>query len=137
MSEIFRVFRRWCKDAEKEIVLLIDEIDMVSDNQVFLDFLAQLRSGFLKRKMIPTWWSVILAGVTDVKHLKARIRPDEVRKENSPWNIAADFTMDMSLSETGIQGMLKEYEEDHHTGMDLEAIARQIEEYFCWLLRQK
>ena len=129
MSEIFRVFRRWCRESEKGIVLLIDEIDMVSDNQVFLDFLAQLRSGFLKRKTIPTWWSVILAGVTDVKHLKARIRPDEVRKENSPWNIAADFTMDMSLSETGIQGMLKEYEADHHTGMDLEAIARRIEEY--------
>ena len=40
-------------------------------------------------------------------------------KENSPWNIAVDFDIDMSLSKIGIQGMLNEYEHDHHTGMDV------------------
>lgn len=43
--------------------------------------------------------------------------------------IAADFTIDMSLSESGIQDMLDEYEADHHTGMDTAAIAKQIREY--------
>lgn len=61
--------------------------------------------------------SVILAGVTDVKHLKSKIREDEQHKVNSPWNIATDFKVDMSLSQDGIRGMLKEYESDHHTGM--------------------
>jgi hypothetical protein len=61
-----------------------------------------------------------------VKHLKGRIRPEEAGKENSPWNIAADFTIDMSLSEDGMKGMLNEYEKDHHTGMDVSAIAKVI-----------
>ena len=129
MDEIFRIFRRWCKESEKKIILMIDEVDTASNNQVFLDFLAQLRSGYLKRKTIPTFQSVILAGVTDVKHLKAMIRPDGVHKENSPWNIAADFTIDMSLSKPGIQGMLDAYEADHCTGMDTSKMATQLYKY--------
>ena len=129
MDDIFRVFLRWCKASEKKIVLMIDEVDTASNNQVFLDFLAQLRSGYLKRRTISTFWSVILAGVTDVKHLKAKIRPEEAHKENSPWNIAADFDIDMSLSEDGIRGMLEEYEDDHHTGMDIGKIAEELRAY--------
>jgi hypothetical protein len=75
---------------------------------------------------MPAFQSVILAGVTDVRHLKAKIRPDEAHKENSPWNIAADFNIDMSLSEDGIRGMLAEYEADHHTGMDTAEMAHQL-----------
>ena len=129
MDELFFLFSRWCKESEKKVVLMIDEVDTASDNQVFLDFLAQLRSGYLERKTIPTFQSVILAGVTDVKHLRAKIRPEEAHKENSPWNIAADFTIDMSLSEDGIKEMLDEYEADHHTGMDTEEMANQLRVY--------
>lgn len=84
-----------------------------------MDFLTLLRDGYISRDTegIPTFQSVILAGVTDVKYLRSRTRPDEQHKENSSWNIAADFTIDMSLSEAGIRGMLDEYETDHHTGM--------------------
>ena len=39
--------------------------------------------------------SVVLAGVTDIKYLKSRIKPDNDRKVISPWNIAADFDIDM------------------------------------------
>ena len=132
MDDLFRVFRMWFKEEKKPIILIVDEVDTATNNQVFLDFLAQLRSLYLKREKnnkIKTFQSVILAGVTDVKHLKSRIRSEEDSKENSPWNIAADFTIDMSLSEKGIDGMLKEYEADHHTGMDTEAIAKSIREY--------
>ena len=132
LDELFRVFMRWFREAEKPIVLIVDEVDSATNNQVFLDFLAQLRSLYLKRERnrnIKTFQSVILAGVTDVRHLKNKIRPEEAHRLNSPWNIAADFDIDMSLSETGIQGMLAEYEEDHKTGMDTAAIAKQIREY--------
>lgn len=37
---------------------------------------------------------------------------------NSPWNIAAQFTIDMSFSPCQIEAMLDEYEADYHTGMD-------------------
>lgn len=131
MDELFRVFRRWILVADKPVVLIIDEVDSATNNQVFLDFLAQLRDGYIRREAdgLPAFQSVILAGVTDVKHLKAKIRHDEYHKENSPWNIAADFTIDMSLSESGIKGMLDEYELDHHTGMNTSEIANQIYAY--------
>ena len=131
MDELFITLGEWCFISDKPIVMLIDEVDSASNNQIFLDFLAQLRAGYISRDTdgAPAFWSVILAGVTDIKHLKRKIRPDEESKVNSPWNIAADFTIDMSLSETGIKGMLDEYEADHHTGMDTGAIARMLREY--------
>ena len=131
LSELFVVLGEWCEISEKGIVLIIDEVDTATNNQVFLDFLAQLRDGYISRDTdgIATFQSVILAGVNDVKHLKSKIRDEEDAKENSPWNVAADFDIDMSLSETGIEGMLDEYEADHHTGMDTSAIARLLWEY--------
>lgn len=132
LNDIFRIFDRWCKENCKDIVLIIDEVDSATNNQVFLDFLGKLRSNYLKRDKntkYRTFQSVILAGVTDVKHLKGKIRSEDQHKVNSPWNIAADFDIDMSLSEPGIRGMLDEYEADHHTGMDTEAFAKKIREY--------
>ena len=131
LDELFDLLQEWCYETEKGIVLIIDEVDSATNNQVFLDFLAGLRDNYINRetKGVRTFQSVILAGVTDVKHLKSKIRSEEDSKENSPWNIAADFTIDMSLSESGIKGMLDEYEADHHTGMDEEAIAKSIREY--------
>ena len=132
LNDVFRIFDRWCKENRKPIVLIIDEVDTATNNQVFLDFLGKLRSNYLKREKngkYKTFQSVILAGVTDVKHLRSKIRPEDEHKVNSPWNIAADFNIDMSLSEDGIKGMLDEYEADHHTGMDTAVIARSIREY--------
>lgn len=120
-----------CERSDKPIVLMIDEVDSASNNQVFLDFLAQLRSYYLERdtKGTPAFQSVILAGVYDVKNLKRKIRSDEDHKMNSPWNIAADFDVNMSLSKQGIMGMLDEYEEDHHTGMNVEKMAGLLFDY--------
>ena len=132
LSDIFTVFMKWCNNSEKPIVLLIDEVDSAANNGVFLDFLAMLRYHYLEREAsddYKTFQSVILAGVTDVKNLKRKLRPDEATKVNSPWNIAVDFTLDMSLTAEGIAGMLSEYEEDHHTGMDVEKVAAEIRDY--------
>lgn len=132
LDELFAVFNDWCDQAEKPMVLIIDEIDSAANNQVFLDFLAQLRLQYLQRETgenPSAFQSVILAGVTDIKNMKKRLRPDEAHKFNSPWNIAADFNVDMSFSEADIAGMLREYESDHHTGMDVETAAQTIEDY--------
>ena len=82
--------------SDKPIVLMIDEVDSASNNQVFLDFLGQLRAQYINRFQQTAFKSVILAGVYDVKNLRHKIRPDEEHKYNSPWNIAADFKIDMS-----------------------------------------
>ena len=89
LKELFEQLSDLCAAAEKKIVLMIDEVDSASNNQVFLDFLAQLRAQYIERDIQPTFRAVILAGVYDVKNLRRKIRPDEVHKYNSPWNIAA------------------------------------------------
>ncbi len=132
LNDLFRIFDRWCKKSSKPVVLMIDEVDSATNNQVFLDFLGKLRSNYLKRQRKPSYrifQSVILAGVTDVKHLRIKIRPDEQHKVNSPWNIAADFNIDMSLSEDGIRSMLDEYEADHNIGLKSGEIAGYIRKY--------
>lgn len=131
MDDLFRILKRWIKASDTPIVLIIDEVDSATNNQVFPDFLAQLRDDYISRDTdgVPAMQSVILAGVTDVKHLKSKIRSEDDHKVNSPWNIATDFEIDMSLSESGIKGMLDEYEADHNTGMDTVAIAKLIRDY--------
>ena len=53
--------------------------------------------------------SVILAGVHDGKNLTPKLHPDEEKINYSPWNIAADFFVDMSFSSEEIATMLKDY----------------------------
>ena len=118
-----------CENSSRPIVLMIDEVDSASNNQVFIDFLAQLRAYYLKRDKMPIFQSVILAGVYNIKNLKLKLRPESEHQYNSPWNIAAEFKIDMSFSAAQIAGMLEEYEEEHHTGMDLQAVSEEIYAY--------
>ena len=76
-----------------------------------------------------TFKSVILAGVYDIKNLKLKLHPGEEIKNNSPWNIAADFLVDMSFSSKEIESMLLKYEDDYHTGMDITMISQLLYEY--------
>lgn len=129
LYELFNLLSDLCASAKKKIVLLIDEVDSASNHQVFLDFLSQLRGYYIARDEHPTFHSVILAGVYDIKNLKRKIRPNEEHKTNSPWNIASKFNVDMSFSAVEISSMLKEYEQDYHTGMDITQIAELIYDY--------
>lgn len=129
LRELFVWLSDICARASKPVVLLIDEVDSASNNQVFLDFLALLRKYYLDRKNSPTFHSVILAGVYDIKNLKIKLRPDAEHKYNSPWNIAARFNIEMGFSACQIAGMLQEYEADYHYGIDIEAIAEEIFQY--------
>lgn len=129
LADAFHLLSSLCEESENPLVLMIDEVDSASNNQVFLDFLGLLRDYYLKREKIVTFQSVILAGVYDITNLKQKIRSDEVHKYNSPWNIAVDFDIDMSFSTDDIEGMLSEYEQDYHTGMDISLIATLIYEY--------
>ena len=129
LQALFRVIYLWCGESEKKIVLMIDEVDSATNNQVFLDFLAQLRAAYLDRDRIPTFHSVILAGVYDIRNMKQKIRSDEKHKMNSPWNIAAKFRVNMEFSANEIAGMLEEYEKDYCTGMNIKDISEMIFAY--------
>lgn len=129
LSVLFRTLLQWCRISEKPLVLIIDEVDTATNNQVFVDFLAQLRAYYLRRMQLPAFRSVILAGVYDVRNVKSKIRPEENHKTNSPWNIAAKFKVDMNFSVDDISGMLNAYERDYRTGMDIKEIAGLIYSY--------
>lgn len=129
LGEMFMLLSQVCKAASKPVVMMIDEVDSASNNQVFIDFLAQLRLYYLKRRKKPIFRSVILVGVYDIKNLKLKMRPEEEHQYNSPWNIAANFDLDMNFSAEQIGGMLWEYEADHRTGMDVDEMAREIYRY--------
>ncbi len=129
LEDLSSAISRFCEKSELPVIVMIDEVDKSQDNQIFLCFLGMLRNKYLKRtreNSHSTFHSVILAGVYDVKNLKLKIRSDEEKKYNSPWNIAVRFNVDMTLGAEGIKGMLDEYESDYHTGMDTKIIADEI-----------
>lgn len=127
-----------CKSAPKQIVLIIDEVDKSCNHKLFLDFLGMLRAKYLERENKPTFYSVILAGVHDIKTIrysgsnqnsKNNSFDVNARKQDSPWNIAADFEVDMSFNPAEISTMLQDYEKDHNTGMDIITVSNDIYYY--------
>jgi len=112
----------------KKIVLMIDEVDKSSNNQLFLDFLGMLRNKYLKRREPgqPTFHSVILAGVHDVKSLKIKYRKDSEAKFNSPWNIAVDFKVNLSFSANEIRSMLEDYSKEEQVTLDIPFFAERL-----------
>ena len=122
----------------KKIVLIIDESDEASNNNIFVTFLKMLRDKYLSRNAGKdyTFHSVILAGVYDVRNLKQKMvlsgnyTPSAGESSlNSPWNIAVEFDIDMSFSAKEIETMLVDYENEHHTGMNIQEIAQEIRFY--------
>lgn len=122
-----------CRD--RKIVLVIDEVDRASNFRIFLMFLSMLRDKFSERDdgIGATFHSVILVGVVDVKNIKFKMSSAgfyAVREGEgmsvSPWNIAANFKVDMSFDPSEIATMLRQYEEEHKTGMDIMSIAEEI-----------
>ncbi|MCL2167326.1 MAG: AAA-like domain-containing protein [Clostridiales bacterium] len=125
--------------AGKRLVLMIDEVDKTSNNRTYLHFLGLLRDKYLRQQQSEdyTFHSVILAGVYDIRNIKLRMINEGVYLPaatenaiyNSPWNIAADFRVDMSFSPDEIATMLTDYDADHGTGMDIHALAGEIHSF--------
>ncbi len=114
--------------SAKKIILMIDEVDKASNNQLFVNFIGMLRDKYLKSSTGKdhTFHSVILAGVHDIKTLKLKLRSDQEAKLNSPWNIAADFEVDMSFNAAEISTMLLDYSQEKNIEMDISAISKKI-----------
>jgi hypothetical protein len=121
-------FTEMIMESGRDVVLMIDEVDKASNNQLFLDFLGMLRAKYLKRNegKDHSFQSVILAGVHDIKTLKARIRKGEKPMFNSPWNIAVDFKVNLSLQPAEIISMLKQYQDERHISMDIPIFAEKL-----------
>ncbi|MEN0051427.1 MAG: AAA family ATPase, partial [Bacteroidota bacterium] len=120
-----------CERANKKVVVLIDEVDKSSNFQLFLNFLGTLRTKYLDAldSIDLTFHSVILAGVHDIKTLKLKIREGSESTLNSPWNIAADFNVNMDLLPTEIEPMLAEYAADKKVKIDTVLFAEKLYYY--------
>ena len=114
------------QQTHKKIVVLIDEVDRSSNNRLFVLFLGLLRNKFLQQEDLPTFHSVVLAGLHDVKTLKLKMRPDEEKTYNSPWNIASPYNVNMNLSAKAIQPMLEDYRQAQNIGMNPQLIAERL-----------
>ncbi|ALU37425.1 AAA-ATPase-like protein [Clostridium autoethanogenum DSM 10061] len=133
-KDLSRAITKFIVKVNRNVILMIDEVDKSSNNQLFLSFLGMLRNKYLLRNAGKdrTFHNVILAGVHDVKQAskiydfemiaysceelsrsflekKIKIRFDEEHKYNSPWNIASDFDVNMSFSKKEIGTMLDDY----------------------------
>jgi hypothetical protein len=128
LRDLSKIITNFVKGALKEIILIIDEVDKSSNNQLFLSFIGMLRNKYLNREVGKdyTFKSVILAGLYDVKSLKLKLRSEEEAKYNLPWNIAVDFNIDMSFSTQEISTMLEEYSKVNNLNMDIKAISEEL-----------
>ncbi|MGL4762253.1 MAG: GxxExxY protein [Sarcina sp.] len=135
--------------TDNDIVLIIDEVDRISNHSLFLEFLGLLRSLFLARASgkKSTFKSVVLAGVYDIKQtpqiydldvvayadyanklysLEKRFRDGTDTRYNSPWNIAVNFNIDMSFDSEEIATMLSEYNTENNLNFDTEILSNEI-----------
>ncbi len=131
MEALSKFITAWVERVERPVVVFIDEVDKSSNNQLFLSFLGMLRTKYLDQDagVDATFHSVVLSGVYDVKSLKLKIRDGGETKINSPWNIAADFNVDMSFGPAEIETMLAAYAEAMDVAMDRAALAERIHYY--------
>ncbi len=120
------IIKSICKKINKKIILIIDEVDKSTNNQLFLGFLGALRASYLNRERSHAFHSVILAGVHDVKSLKLKLRPNEEEKLNSPWNIAADYNVNMNLQIDEIKPMLADYCQERGVAMNIDKMAEHL-----------
>ncbi len=126
LAELFEALSSLCAAASEKIVLMIDEVDQASNQQVFFDFLGQMREYYMNREETAAFHSVILAGVYDIKNLRMKIRPDDEHRYNSPWNISAEFDVELGFSPKDIASMLLSYEKEHCTGMNIGEMAGEL-----------
>ncbi|MFW5972329.1 MAG: AAA family ATPase [Bacillota bacterium] len=143
INDVGRAISRWCYESEKEIVLLIDEVDKASNYYVFMDFLGVLRKKYIAQQSNEdkSFKSVILAGVSDIKRIKTHISERRVITDkeaenlaksqyNSPWNVAETFKVDLDFDQEEIESLLLDYLSEHQeVEMDLKVIAQLLHKY--------
>ena len=116
-----------CRD--RKVVLIIDNADKNGYNRIFLDFCFMLKR---KREAGEnggdyTFYSVIFSvtGIYDKNHK----RVPEIY--SAPWDIASDFKITLSFGKKEIASMLKEYEANRNTGMNIIEITETIYDLTC------
>ena len=120
--------RKLCENSSKPIVLIIDNADRFIIPQL-ADLLSHFRAEYIERNSFERtsiFHSVILVSVKDITNLPLII---EERKFNSPWNVAANYKLDMTFNPQEISTMLVDYESEKHIGFNIDEISQEIYKY--------
>ncbi|MEY3249257.1 MAG: hypothetical protein RL742_1300, partial [Bacteroidota bacterium] len=90
----------WISDlvrkTNKKVVLLIDEVDKSSNNQLFISFLGVLRNKYLDRNFFPTFHAVVLARRSDFLQAVAALRSKKIAKYGGKWNFLGQIASRLS-----------------------------------------
>jgi hypothetical protein len=78
----------YCHSLDKPLVIFFDEADCLS-GQTLIQFLRQLRSGYVTRSLAPFVHSVALVGMRNIRDYRDEYRdPEETLRSASPFNIS-------------------------------------------------
>ena len=110
LSMLSKVISDFIKACNKEVILIIDEVDKVLNNELFIFFLRIQKDG-----QELGFKSIILTSVYQILNI-----------ELIDSNI---IDIDMSLSENDIQGMLEEYKNDRSINIDTKKISERLYYY--------
>jgi hypothetical protein len=118
---LFRLYLTdWCRELEKPLVLLLDEVDSLYDD-VLISTLRQLRDGFQTRpRNFPQ--SVALVGLRDIRDYRLRARADNPSiGSGSPFNVKAESFLLTSFSAKEVRSLL-----DQHTLDTGQVFSREV-----------
>jgi len=109
----------YCRQLDKPLVVFFDEADSLA-NGTLINFLRQLRDGYVNRALAPFVHSVALVGMRNLRDYKAHIRPDsETLGSSSPFNIIKESINLRNFTETEVAGLYAQHTTD--TGQPFES----------------
>ena len=119
------MLRRLCAALDKPLVLLLDEVDCLSEGTL-VTFLRQLRDGFVNRAGgSPFPSSVALVGMRNIRDYKAQIRPGGATLGSaSPFNIASESLTLKNFTEAEVGALYAQHTADTGQVFPPEALAR-------------
>ena len=86
-----RSLKSFCKSLDKPLVIFFDESDCLSGTTL-ISFLRQLRSGYVKRSLIPFVHSLALVGMRNIRDYRDEYRlPEQTLGSASPFNIVNSY----------------------------------------------
>jgi hypothetical protein len=91
---------RYCRKLDRPLVIFFDEADCLS-GQTLIQFLRQLRSGYVNRSLAPFVHALALVGMRNIRDYRDEYRkPEETLGTASPFNVTQEnmtlrnFTLD-------------------------------------------
>ncbi|MBI4028194.1 MAG: ATP-binding protein [Verrucomicrobia bacterium] len=118
----------FCRLLDRPLVLLFDEADCMS-NGTLVQFLRQLREGYIRRDETPFAHSVALVGMRNIRDFKACVRDDgQTLGSASPFNVVTKALTLQSFDENDIATLFRQHTEAAGQVFEKAAVRRAAEQ---------